>query len=119
MFPLSVLSARENMNNGHEVLDKLLRSVSKSRVNVSIPSLVIDDQSNMTCLENDSEKLEPETDKAVPVGDNNLLDQSLDAFDDQGAKTGAVVVNSRADIFDNCSSGILFNKVRNLSIQIS
>ena len=107
------------MNNGHEVLCELLRSVSNPSVSFSIPSLVIDDQSNVTCLENELEKLDPEADETVPVGDNNLLDQSLDAFDDQGAKTGAVEVNSRTDVFDNCPSGILFNKVRNLSIQIS
>ena len=89
------------------------------RICDSIPSFVIDNQSNVTCFENELEKLEPETDESVPMGDNNLLDQSLDRFDDQGAKTGAVEVNSRTDVFDNCPSRILFNKVRNLSIQIS
>jgi len=119
MVPLPVLSARENVNNGHEILGELARSVSNASVNLSIPCLAIDDQSNVTCLENKLEKVAPPSDEAFPVGDNNLLDKSLDAFDDQGAKTGAVVVNSRTDIFDKCPFGILFNKVRNLSIQNS
>ena len=107
------------MYDGHEVLGELLRSVSNPLVNASIPFLIIDDQSNVTCVENKLEKFKPETDKSVSVSDNNFLDQSLDTLDDHGAKTGAVVVNSRTDIFDNSSSGILLNKVRNLSIQIS
>jgi purine-nucleoside phosphorylase len=120
MVPLPVLSARENVNNGHEIFGELLRSVSNTLVvNVSIPSLIIDDQSSATCFENKLEKFEPKTDEAIPVGDNNLLDQAFDALDDQGAKTGAVEVNSRIDVFDNSPSGIFFNKVRNLSIQIS
>lgn len=82
------------MNNG--VFCKLLRSVSNPTVSFSIPSLVTDDQSNVTCPENELEKMAPfcGTDEAIPEADNNLLDQSLDAFDDQGAKTGALEVNS-------------------------
>jgi hypothetical protein len=132
MVSLPKFPARENVNNGHEgparpaaaelpdVISELVGSVSNTLVvTVSNPSLVIDDQSNVTCFESKVEKLVPGTDETVPAGDNNLRDQSLDALDDQGAKTGAVEVKSRTDVFDNCPSGVLFSKMRNLSIQIS
>lgn len=107
------------MNDGHEVLGKLLGPVLSSAPDASIPFLVIDDQSNVASVENELEKLEPEADESIPVGDNNFLDKALDALDDQTAKTGAVVTNSRTDIFDNNVSGMLLNKIRNLSIQTS
>jgi hypothetical protein len=107
------------VNDGQEVFGELLGVVNlRSRRRIHIVRVVVNDQLDSASPEYDLEEVDGEPGEPIPVGDNNLRDHSLDASFHQGAKTGAVEVNSRSDIFDHFSSGIALRKERNLSIQV-
>ncbi len=108
------------MDDGHEVLSQLLWSVSSAMASACVaPVLLVNDQLNATCVEKKLEKVEPESGESVAVCDNNLLDEALDASDDQTLNTGALETHTGADVLDNSVSGIFFSKVTNLAIQIA
>lgn len=91
------------MNDGHKVLSELSGVVLGKVVGVGGAALLVgrglritrvDHQGCSTGREDELQQLNTDASDAVSVGDHNLLNVSSDALLYQGAKTGAVEVNS-------------------------
>ena len=80
MAALPVRSARVNVNDGHEVLGKLLIGIGASHFFFCTN----DDQLCSELLEKELDKVVTDSRQSVPVGNHNLLDVSCENVSNQG-----------------------------------